>query len=1149
MGTDEFSETMKVRTRTVTCFLGAAFACADVGSAEIVLYTDFQGRTLEEPTLTATAVSWSSDLGQQANASTTLSFSGSATGFIGGYDLTSGSLNPPGEPVPVAGNIETSGPWSTSFTFTPDSTIELTDIEMVSYSISGGGAHQTGAPKNVAWEVTITGGTVNSTLANQDTEPVGNGPLTINLDFSGVELAAGTSYTVAVEVSSPDSLGNNIALGSIRVNGNPGPGDELTWAGEAGGGVWDLDDTAHWRDSGNAASVYRNPDVVTFDDSAATGSVTLAEPEEGLRPYSLTFDNDTLDYTLEGGVLSGGAALTKNGAADVTLLAENNLSGGTTISAGTLRVGDGGPDGSLGSGSIVNDGNLVIARDGAFPVPGDISGTGSIEVQGPGTTVLGGAITQTGATTISGGTLRAGGAVASPITVAGGATLAPGPAGGVGTLSVTELTLESGSRSAFRVGFTESDRVEVGAPGGLETSSPHFIDLSPTEEWLAGDRFTLFGYDTTFSGDLADFQIGAAPHGTYTLSENATDGEIEVTVDSLDTLVWTGGVDSDWDIDGTANWELLSDGSQARFFAYDGVLFDGSGASTSVVIPEEVPVGDLRFDFDDSVNYLLSGPGSIDRLGFFEKAGEGTLTIAVDVTGGEGQLVDILGGSVVIGDGGTTGSLGGGAVLNEGSLVFDREGQLSVPNAIDGPGPLRTEGPGTVTLGGANTFSGGVTVGAGTLVLANADALGNSMDGAKTVTVEAGGRIDLNNFRTSTPADTYTFSIAGEGDGSGALINNAGESIASWAGIINLELAADASVGGTARYDLGLADGVGSGTITGNGHTLTKTGTNQINLRGPATGLSVVVSEGTLGIENSGEALGGASGSASVADAAVLGAFGEIVIATPVTLEAGAILRALGGGAAEWSGPVTLAGDATIDTPAVGKTVSGVIGGSGGLTKTGAGTLTLTAANSYGGATTVNAGTLTLTEPSLEESAAVTVAGGAVLNLDFSGVNLVGALTLDGTGVAPGTYDATTHPDLLGGTGALEVTGTATTDYDDWAATFGLVGGPDDDDSGDGLSNFHKYAFGLDPTDPSSLSAVFTPDPGTGTFAYTRRRPSLTGLTYNYESSTTLAGWSAFTPVSEDSDGGDPVETVTVTLPAGLAAEPELFLRVEANEP
>ena len=76
------------------------------------------------------------------------------------------------------------------------------------------------------------------------------------------------------------------------------------------------------------------------------------------------------------------------------------------------------------------------------------------------------------------------------------------------------------------------------------------------------------------------------------------------------------------------------------------------------------------------------------------------------------------------------------------------------------------------------------------------------------------------------------------------------------------------------------------------------------------------------------------------------------------------------------------------------------------------------------------------------------------------------------------------------------------------------------------------------------------PNKTAGTFTYTRRKLSLSNLDFTYESSTTLGGWGGFTPPSPDAtDGGDPVETITVTLPASLLTEPKLFLRVKPEEP
>ncbi len=124
-------------------------------------------------------------------------------------------------------------------------------------------------------------------------------------------------------------------------------------------------------------------------------------------------------------------------------------------------------------------------------------------------------------------------------------------------------------------------------------------------------------------------------------------------------------------------------------------------------------------------------------------------------------------------------------------------------------------------------------------------------------------------------------------------------------------------------------------------------------------------------------------------------------------------------------------------------------------------------------------------------------------------------------------------------------------DYSLWAS--GIPGFTDtaagSDPDRDGLTNFEEYAFGLDPTKGSGLSPVTASNQLAGTFTYTRRKQSLTGLVYTHKSSTTLGGWAAFTPVAATSNGGNPVETITVTVPAELLAAPKLFLRVEAAAP
>jgi autotransporter-associated beta strand protein len=69
------------------------------------------------------------------------------------------------------------------------------------------------------------------------------------------------------------------------------------------------------------------------------------------------------------------ASLTKSGAGTLSLSGTNTFTGGTTITAGTLRVGLGGTTGSL-PGSVSNSGALVFNRSNALTQSGNISGTG-----------------------------------------------------------------------------------------------------------------------------------------------------------------------------------------------------------------------------------------------------------------------------------------------------------------------------------------------------------------------------------------------------------------------------------------------------------------------------------------------------------------------------------------------------------------------------------------------------------------------------------------------------------------------------------------------------------------------------------------------------------------------------------------------------
>src|ERR1700746_927722 len=91
----------------------------------------------------------------------------------------------------------------------------------------------------------------------------------------------------------------------------------------------------------------------------------------------------------------------------MVLTGNNTYSGGTTIAAGTLQLGNGGTSGSI-VGNVADNGTLVFNRSDALTLDGVISGTGTANQAGTGTTILTSANTYTGGTTISAGTLQLG---------------------------------------------------------------------------------------------------------------------------------------------------------------------------------------------------------------------------------------------------------------------------------------------------------------------------------------------------------------------------------------------------------------------------------------------------------------------------------------------------------------------------------------------------------------------------------------------------------------------------------------------------------------------------------------------------------------------------------------------------------------------
>ena len=483
-------------------------------------------------------------------------------------------------------------------------------------------------------------------------------------------------------------------------------------------------------------------------------------------------------------------------------------------------------------------------------------------------------------------------------------------------------------------------------------------------------------------------------------------------------------------------------------------------------------------------------------------------------------------------------------------------------SGISGGASIVMNNTSSVTLGGAtSSFTGPVAVNAGTLVMGD-----NLSFGATSgVTIANGAQVNLNG---KTPGALYTYTIAGNGPGgTGAIVNGGAAIPSSNGGVKNLVLTSDASIGNdTNRFDIG-----GGGTVTGNGHTLTKIGNNDMGFRGNASGspIHIVIAGGNVWAETTANALGGATGTVTVKSGARIGTYGSLNIPTPVTLESGGRIHNQGNGTGTWSGAITLQGDTTIEGNGSPVVISGVLSGTSNLTKTGPQEVTFNASalpgnTGYDGNTTVAQGKLTVAAPAFADGRDVSVAADSILNLTHGVQDTIRSLSLGGVQVAAGVWgsNTSTAPNkspLLEGAGTLNVTvGGTPGSYSTWAAANGVGGVPSTDDTDhDGLANGIEFVIGGEPsgTESSALRPTAMLDATHLIFVF-RRTDESAGYNpfaeYNSDLSTTWTkaedGTGGVEVDVENEGFGTGVDKVTVRIPRPVSGA-KVFARLHVDIP
>jgi autotransporter-associated beta strand protein len=275
---------------------------------------------------------------------------------------------------------------------------------------------------------------------------------------------------------------------------------------------------------------------------------------------------------------SSTVTLDKAGVGRWTLTGNSTYTGGTTVSAGTLQLGNGGTAGMVGGGDVAisSGAKLVTNRSDSFSINNNITGAGSVIVgnaSGGAATLTSNANTYSGGTTVNSGTLVftnvSGSATGSgTVTVTSSATLA-----GTGRIAPAagNPVLVQGTLSVGQTSGTVAD-MEITTSGAgtlfMDTTSVLLLDLvsgagsGTLNASTAADMLVLGGTMTLNSGStlrvqnlngLSDWAVGDA---WKLIDWNTLSGTASGTFTTLDLPVLGGGLQ--WDSSALYSTGVLS---------------------------------------------------------------------------------------------------------------------------------------------------------------------------------------------------------------------------------------------------------------------------------------------------------------------------------------------------------------------------------------------------------------------------------------------------------------------------------------------------------------------------------------------------------------------------------------------------------------
>ena len=567
------------------------------------------------------------------------------------------------------------------------------------------------------------------------------------------------------------------------------------------------------------------------------------------------------------------------------------------------------------------------------------------------------------------------------------------------------------------------------------------------------------------TGGTLAINSGAARGGGVVAIDNATRasfGGAPITITNTILVGVTSGAQATFNTTGgdiTVSSSMIGYQLPGDDFATDaGVIKTGSG--TLYLTAHNYFNGGVQIQQGTVAIDTLQGLGQPRRSFTSSPVDLPLVTIEKDAT--LRTMADIGGGwraSVALGDAACTSDCGFA------NIAPDAGTTLVIDSDVTGPAGLNMSGKGTLYLTGAKSYTGGTQISSGALEIDDATAIN-----ASTLAIANGGRLTLMTDGLSLTPSSFTLNGLGIVDTNGysatigTVIADAAGTTGSFVkdGLGVLTLAAAATYtgstevrGGTlslaldgalstqtsvqvdtgATLDLGGhslsiagigGDGTISGSVSGGGN-----GGLQLGWDGSSSTFSGVLTDGAgqLTLTKLGAGTLTLDGASSFSGGVLLNA-GEIIAGNAAALGTGAVTMAdatrLGfSSSMTLANALGLAGRATLDTGANAVTLSGVVSGSGALTKVSSGALTLDGTNTYSGGTSLNAGEIIAGNGAALGTGSVSIANGATLGFSAS-MTLANAFGLTGSATLDTAANAVTLSGAISGSGALTKVGAGT---------------------------------------------------------------------------------------------------------------------------